>query len=393
MANEPKTEPREAFLRIVAVLGLIVVLLLGAWGIITLAVNLPNILGALGGGIGSAVSPTQSQSLTVTAPATVASGASLEVSWANKNTSGQYSYSLSYSCASGVSLKAPVPTGAYQTVACDTPFNFVNATQKMSLIPSITSGSAQVTITVSATNLSTGAIEAQGSATTEVTGGASSAPAAAATSYASPSYYPAQKAAQTLYGYPDLAVTINAVTPNGSRENVTFTIQNVGTNVAPAGWTFSATLPVQGTYTYASQTQRALYPGDKIVYTLGFDRPYSYNNYNYQTGCSWSYSGNNNCNSGYYYNYNYQPTYQYAPNNPYTCNNYGPCNIPGYVNLYPYGSPYQYGCPPGYGCSVPTNLYNAYNGASIGTVTVTADPSGFVQDANRANNTATAQVY
>lgn len=403
MANETNKSPRDTFLRTVAVLGLIAVLLLGAWGIITLAVNLPNFFSSIGSGVNSALTPSSTASLTVSAAQTVASGQSLEISWtlSNAPASAQYSYSISYSCVNGLSMKAPVPTGDYQSVACNTAFNYVNATQHMILIPTLSSGtSAMVSVTVSATDLSTGAIVAQGSTNATVTrsGAAASNTAAASTAASKTStpattYYPAQKAATSLYGYADLAVVINSVTPSGNLESVTFTIENIGTNRAPAGWNFTALLPVNGSYTFTSQTQRALNPGDKVAYTLSFERPanYNYNGGYGTTGCGSNYGVNYNCGTTPYYQY---PNANY----PYTCNNYGPCSVPGYVNLYPYGTPYQNGyCPQGYACSVPFSQYNnSYNNGysyGAGTITITADPYNLVTEANKANNTATAQAY
>lgn len=93
--------------------------------------------------------------------------------------------------------------------------------------------------------------------------------------------------APTLYGFPDLIVTIKGVgylasasadsfvatstVPNGSRPAVSFTIKNVGTN-STGTWRFSASIPTQSAYIYQSQPQQSLNPGDSIDYTLGFDQ-------------------------------------------------------------------------------------------------------------------------
>lgn len=91
----------------------------------------------------------------------------------------------------------------------------------------------------------------------------------------------------TLYGLPDLTVTIDAIgylattsaesfvasstVPAGSRPAVRFTVKNSGTNRA-GPWVFSASIPTQTSYLYQSQPQQALLPGDSIQYTLGFDQ-------------------------------------------------------------------------------------------------------------------------
>ena len=91
-----------------------------------------------------------------------------------------------------------------------------------------------------------------------------------ATSKPATTYVPAKTTARTFFGSPDLSVTMGQVTNYGGRYSAQFTIQNLGTNVAPYGWTFNANLPASPTYTYTSNAQQALNPGDKIVYTLGF---------------------------------------------------------------------------------------------------------------------------
>lgn len=90
-----------------------------------------------------------------------------------------------------------------------------------------------------------------------------------------------------LFGLPDLAVTVRAVgylttaaddsfvtssvVPVGDRPAILFTIKNIGTNVTGT-WRFSATIPTRTTFTYQSEPQQSLNPGDSIDYTLGFDR-------------------------------------------------------------------------------------------------------------------------
>src|SRR6185312_1211257 len=97
--HEHKTPVRDVALRAIAVLGLIAVLLLGAWGIIQLAVALPSLFSNLG----SVGSSTQKETLVVSSIANISSGQTLQVSWDHKNSDGEHSYALSYACQSGVS--------------------------------------------------------------------------------------------------------------------------------------------------------------------------------------------------------------------------------------------------------------------------------------------------
>lgn len=373
--HEQKTSMRDVLLRTVSVLGLVAVLLLGAWGIIQLAVAIPALFSNVGGNVSTLFTPApQKEALTVTADASVASAQSLRISWSHTSSSGEYSYNISYACESGLSLKAPLPTGSYQTVACNTPFNFVNASDHMTVIPTATK-SLPLALTVIATNLSTGAVTAQGTATTNVTSATASvavptettASKGTAVSKGTPdssySYY-AAPAPQTLYGYGDLAVRINSVAPlagqaagNGLTA-VTFTIQNIGTNIVTSGWIFNAVLPINGSYTFVSQAQRPLNPGDKVVYMLTYSGGYGYNS-------GYSNSGYN----GYGYG----------------CTGYVPCLYPtpshdpiDYPNVYNYG--YGNGYTSGY----------PYGG---GMVTITADPQGLIPETTKINNVATAPAY
>lgn len=362
--QEQKTPMRDVALRAIAVLGLIAVLLLGAWGIIQLAVAIPTLFSNLGGGVSSFTQSNQKETLTVSSAATITSGQTLQVSWNHTNKDGEYSYAVSYACQNGLSVKAPLPTGTYQTIACNTPFNFVNATGGMTIEPTATGKALPLTLTVSATKLSTGAVTAQGTATTNVAPiVVATAPAKTTTSSNTSTSYYAAPVPQALYGYGDLAVSIQSVVPAQSGLTaVTFTISNLGTNRVPAGWTFNANLPINGSYMFASQPQRALNPGDKIVYTLTFS------------------GGSNNYNGGY-------NPYPYG----YNTNGYGYTGQGSYTGAGSYTGQGTYNCN-GYSVCYPsTPIQPSYNyGYSTGPVTITADPQNYILESNELNNTATA---
>ncbi len=253
---------QENILRVVAVIGLIAVLLLGAWGIIQLAFFIPSFLGNIGGSL---------------APKTA---------------------------TTATTVKTAVVTETPKPIA--TP-----------------------------------------------------AKSAASTKYV------ASGRTTNLYGYPDLAVRIISAPTAvraGAQVSLQFVIENVGTNVVPANWIFTAALPYNPVYTYQSPVQQALYPGDKIIYTLGYTAQYGGTNQTGYGNCDgWTYP----CNPA-------QPIY----GGPGTCNAYGPCNIPGYApNVYGYAYPQTYG--------------------GTQSVSITADPYNPVWESNESNNTAgiSYQVY
>ena len=224
------------------------------------------------------------------------------------------------------------------------------------------SASVPTTFTVAAKNLATNAVSASG--TTQVT--VSPAAAAMTTSVTttapaktSTATYVAATRTSTLYGLSDLAVSIGTVSQNAGRYSVQFTVQNVGTNVAPAGWNFNASLPTSPTYTYTSPAQQALYPGDKIVYTLGFTMQ-----------------------NGYSYNSSYPYSYGYSTSYPSNC---------GYTQNYTYNGAYSYP-DTSYGCN--TNGYNTYGYQSYGSeiFTVTVNPDNYVSESSSGNNTASIDL-
>jgi hypothetical protein len=101
------------------------------------------------------------------------------------------------------------------------------------------------------------------------------------------------KPTPVLTGLPDLTVTIVATgyltssdtstfvksdtVPDDMRGAVKFTITNNGTN-ASGRFDFDATLPTSRSYTFTSDYQDSLLPGEHIDYVLGFDRTRSGSN-------------------------------------------------------------------------------------------------------------------
>ncbi len=106
------------------------------------------------------------------------------------------------------------------------------------------------------------------------------------------STYPAGGTASTatLYGQPDLAVSITdvgyltnnstdsfvsgVIVPSGDNAAVKFSVTNIGTNIS-GSWIFNANLPTNTSFIFTSNPQQSLRPGERIDFTLGFDRAQS----------------------------------------------------------------------------------------------------------------------
>ncbi len=101
-------------------------------------------------------------------------------------------------------------------------------------------------------------------------------------------YTVVQGTTPTYSGLPDLSAHIDVIgyltsadtssfvgggsVPAGERPAVKFTVKNVGTNWSGT-WRFTASIPTRTSYTFKSDIQPSLAPGDSIEYILGFDRP------------------------------------------------------------------------------------------------------------------------
>ena len=378
---------RDTVLRIIALIGLLLVLLLGAWGIILLALNLPSIASNVGNSIVSLFNysgtgtPQGGESLSISAPESVTSGSPFTLSWEHTNVPADaYAYALSYSCETGLTLRAQKQDGTYDTITCATPYTLATPNKQISLIANVT-GTQPVSanFTVTSAKAVDGEVTATGTKSVTVnrttplngipsTGNNTPAPSTPTPTPSTPStpsqtYVPAQSQPARLYGNPDLAVTMSSVHSLSSHQGrvaVVFEIKNIGTNVAYAGWTLDAVLPYTPSFTYTAVPQQALNPGDKIVYTLTFDRPI------YQ-----------NPNPQYPYNYNQVPA---------TCYRYD-----GYQNI-------PVPCTDADGNIIYTNP-NYQGQATIppqfhqnSKVTVIADPRNYLQESNVVNNTANISI-
>lgn len=60
--------------------------------------------------------------------------------------------------------------------------------------------------------------------------------------------------------------------PSGKRPAIQFEVKNEGTNLADKNWRFEVALPTSPSFNYKSSNQPAMFPGDRITYTIGFDR-------------------------------------------------------------------------------------------------------------------------
>lgn len=264
--------------RAVSIIGLVAVLLLGAWGVIQVAFNLPGILSGATSNFGSFLTPSFGrEALLVETPNFTVSGEQVLVTWEHKNhPSGAYAYQLSYACDESITLTAPTEAGK-QPVPCDTVFNYTNATSSISLIPTLVGISQQdLTLIVTAVSLADGSqaitgsttltvLPARGSAHTNQTGETNSSTQTPVT-LPIPSRPKPEMPANAMS---DLAVHILSTRPQGNGyTEITFEIANIGNKTTPSGWSFNVTIPFSNNHIYNSPAQHSLKPGDKTLNTM-----------------------------------------------------------------------------------------------------------------------------
>lgn len=262
-------------------------------------------------------------------------GAPYTISWAHEGVATGGTYALTYSCRDGLSIESPNSDGTYQNAFCDTPFNFARSSNEIRIVPASTlnryldvpmtisyfpEGTSVPTVqktfvmtienpSVSVSPSTTGTIVATttpstgtsvttpttttrpSTGTTRPTGTGITAGERTDNTYQIPGTgvsTPGSTTAKPINpnGKPDLAVNVLqtgyidsatnkfvAASPvkRSDRVAVRFEIENKGNNVSDS-WMFSAILPTYPPFIFQSQTQQKLNPGEKIEYTLGFDK-------------------------------------------------------------------------------------------------------------------------
>jgi hypothetical protein len=328
---EKKVEKKAVFesatMKTFAVLGLIVILGLGLWGSVQVVRIMPNVYSVVSKKASAAAVSISSlfisaEKMDLTANAgSVNSGEVVTLSW--QHTGGRPTdgtYSLSLSCLSGVTIKTDGTNGTSTPIACNVPTTLKNVSRSDSVkVIALSTANrftdVPFTVTFTPKDTTKSAISAKTTVTIvnmnvpsgmPTTGTATSTTATSTTSTTTttpvttkpvtpvkgqettdvrqisggtttPANNPNGQAdlavTFTDFGYLDSAtnVFVSSTTPSvHGKVAVKFSIANIGTKETGT-WQFSAPLPTTPPYTYVSNAQPSLMPGDRIEYTLAFD--------------------------------------------------------------------------------------------------------------------------
>jgi len=137
-ANQRLTNMGGIVTRVLAVFGFIAIIGIGMWGSISIASGVPGAFSSLASAFVSLTSVfvPANEAVTLSIPSmNVTSGTPFVLSWTNTNQSGSGSYTFRYDCADGVYFTSPAPSGTDANVYCNVPFNFLNSNNAISLTP------------------------------------------------------------------------------------------------------------------------------------------------------------------------------------------------------------------------------------------------------------------
>lgn len=313
-----ETQPnrfRGPLMRTLAILGFVAIIIIGIFGSLFIARSVPGVVGNIASAVVSftSVFVPADEAIVISVPSlTVSNEETFEISWEHAEKTVEGSYTVRYDCVDGVYFTSPAPNGSETTVFCNTPFNFLNAQNAITLtaysennwfvdvpfyVDFTPNGANQPTVTGStiltiANEDVTGSPDAtEGGEETEDTTGTPSTPTPRTPGEETSGTFPLGTTPTTSNpnGYVDLAARIIEVglvnkntgefiassTPTRTsgiyRVAIRFAVENLGTRTSDQ-WTFNAVLPTFPSHIFSSPTQQALGPGDRIEFTLGFDK-------------------------------------------------------------------------------------------------------------------------
>lgn len=314
--EERKARVKSASLKVGTFIGGIFLLILLIWG----AVSAASFSSKRAKESTSGEKPVQGQEQETS----VTSGKPFVLSWSHLSKSTDGFYTMSYPCTDGFFLTAETQVQGKEIVFCNTPFRSITSGNEITLTASSTKlREVKLPLTISFTKNDSDRVKKLGvievkvinsaipilatttaSTTTSHTSSSTAVVPGTGNSntggtYAPPAQTPGQTTSRTYTvnvpgsgtyvnnpnGKPDLHPRILQVGYIDSSNNfipsdtvnrnqrvaVRFIVENLG-NKESGTWRFNAILPTYPNYTFNSDSQATMLPGDRVEFTLGFDR-------------------------------------------------------------------------------------------------------------------------
>lgn len=289
---------KSILIRGLAVVGFISILFLGSWGTVQVVKFAPTALSNLAAITSFTSIFIPSEKITIDASNTlVSSGTAFELTWEHTGKPENGTYTFNYACKEGLLFQIFNKEEVYEEIQCDSPFSFSSNINSINLIPiSKESRFIDVPIAITSVDESGNSLTLDDSFLTvvneEVSGSSLSD-----TDTNSENFLTAGERIDEIFpisdsrsvsdssGRVDLKVTIlgtgtvdtdGVFSPTSSikvteKGTIRFSVTNVGSKTSD-NWTFNAVLPTYPMHIFHSKSQKALAPGDRIDFTLGFDQ-------------------------------------------------------------------------------------------------------------------------
>lgn len=301
----PKGEQmKTTLIRGLAIVGFIAILFVGLWGSVQVVKRIPGAISNLAAVTSFRSVFVPNEELTITIPnLLIPSNEVFELSWEHKGKSEDGTYAFRYACKEGLSFSVSTTKGAQEEITCDTPFVFSNDVNSLSLTPfsevnrfvdvpfsitSIHTNGEPITLDDSFFTIVNESISGSSLSSRDTGSDAGSDTGTPLT--------PGEKTSQVFpisdsrsvsnpNGQVDLSVRIidtgiidtkDLFIPSkeiGATQNgaIKFSVTNIGSKTSD-NWTFNVVLPTYPMHIFHSTGQKALQPGDRIDFTLGFDQ-------------------------------------------------------------------------------------------------------------------------
>ncbi len=296
---------REKFTQILAVIGFITVLLFGLWGTVQVVKLIPSVLSNLASVTSFTSIFIPNEKITIDLQnSLISSGNEFKLKWKHKGRPENSSYSFNYACKEGLTFQTEEVDEVFTTLLCDSPFLFNSDDNFITLTPvsnkirfvdvpvvitsinesgeSTTLGDALLTITneaVSGSSLSTSSDTSDNDSVVDT--GLTAGERVDQILPISDSRYLSDQSGRVdlvvniidtgIINSDNVFVPTSPISATKHKGAIRFSVTNIGSKTSDK-WTFNTVLPTFPMHIFHSTGQKALNPGDRIDFTLGFDQ-------------------------------------------------------------------------------------------------------------------------
>lgn len=282
MPEQQQSQQKKERSAIGTVLGIVaftIIIIVGLWGAVNAVRLVPNVFSGIVHWFGG--EPELTLSLNQTS---IDSGGTVSLTWEHEATEGGY-YAVVYSCRDGVTFAAQTSAEGFSNFPCGSSWSVPAASAHTLTLRGTSDVTSATPVVLSVTYVNDENEEgSQDSATVTVAAGKTQEPTNGGSNGGGTnggSQTPSEPKIADLsvrvlsLGYIDgtTGTFVAAQSVHSSQiAAIRFQIENVGTAATGKQWRFRASLPTETPFTYQSDLQPRLEPGDGLTYTLRFNQ-------------------------------------------------------------------------------------------------------------------------